>query len=95
MKDNNEQKWVSVLETEAELEAEIVADRLKDAGIPAVVMKRQEKFIGTIFTEQKLIQVLVQPERLEEAKDLLNQQPLSDEELERAALNAGKEGEEG
>ena len=88
------QKWVSVFETEAELEAEIVADRLKDVEIPAVVMKGQEKFIGTIFTEQKLIQVMVQPERLEEAKELLNQQPLSDEELEQAALNAGKESEE-
>ena len=95
MKNPNEQKWAPVFETEAELEAEIVADRLKDADIPAVVMKRQEKFIGTIFTEQKLIQVLVQPGRVEEAKEVLNQQPLSDEELEQAALNAGKESEEG
>ena len=73
----------------------MVADRLKDAGIPAVVMNRREKSIGITFSDQKLIQVLVQPERLDEAKEILNQQPITDEELEQAALSASLEkGEE-
>ena len=87
MKENKD-KWVPALKTGVEFEAEVVADRLKDAGIPAVVMNQREKSIGITFSDQKLIQVLVQPERLEEAKALLDQQPLSDEELEQAALKA-------
>ena len=90
----NEQ-WTPALETGVEFEAEVVADRLKDAGIPAVVMNRREKSIGIAFSDQKLIQVLVQPERLDEAKEILNQQPITDEELEQAALSASLEkGEE-
>lgn len=89
------EKWAPALETGVEFEAEVVADRLKDAGIPAVVMNRREKSIGITFSDQKLIQVLVQPERLDEAKEMLNQQPVTDEELEQAALNASLEkGEE-
>ena len=89
------EKWTPALETGVEFEAEVVADRLKDAGIPAVVMNRREKSIGITFSDQKLIQVLVQPERLDEAKEILNQQPITDEELEQAALSASLEkGEE-
>lgn len=92
---NKNENWLPALETGVEFEAEVVADRLKDAGIPAVVMNRREKSIGITFSDQKLIQVLVQPERLDEAKEMLNQQPVTDEELEQAALNASLEkGEE-
>jgi len=91
---NKNEKWLPALETGVEFEAEVVADRLKDAGIPAVVMNQREKSIGIAFSDQKLIQVLVQPERLDEAKEILNQQPITDEELEQAALNASLEKEE-
>ena len=93
MKDKNE-NWPAAFETAVEFEATMVADRLKDTGIPAVVMKRQEKYISTAFSEQKLIQVLVQPDRLEEAREVLSQQPLTDEELEQAALNASMSDDE-
>ena len=83
-----DEKWVSVFETGVEFEADVVADRLKASAIPAVVMNQHEKFISFAFSEQKLIQVLVQPGRIEEAKRVLDEQPLSDEELEQAALNA-------
>ena len=83
-----DEKWVSAFETGVEFEAEVVADRLKDSGIPAVVMNQREKSIGIAFSDQKLIRVMVPPDREAEAENLLGQQPLSDEELEEAALNA-------
>lgn len=80
--------WVAAYETGVDYEAELVADRLKDAGVPAVVLNQREKSIGIPFSDQKLIRVMVQPERLDDAKEILSQQPVSDEELEQAALDA-------
>ena len=83
-----DEKWVAAFKTGVDYEAELVSDRLKDSGIPAVVMNQREKSIGIAFTDQKLIRVMVPPDRAEEAKAILDQQPVSDEELEQAALSA-------
>ncbi len=85
---NPDDSWVPAFSTGVDYEAEIVSDRLKDAGIPALVMNQREKSIGIPFTDQKLIDVLVPPDRVDEARAVLEQQPISDEELERAALAA-------
>ena len=89
-----EDSWSVALATGVEFEAEVVADRLKDAGIPAVVLNRREKSIGISFSDQHLIEVMVPPDRLEEAKVLLSQAPISEEDLEAAALRARLDGGE-
>ena len=85
---NHDESWVPAFKTGVDYEAELVGDRLKDAGVPAVVMNKRDRSLGIPFSDQKLIEVLVPPERLEEAQAVLAQQPVSDEELEAAALNA-------
>lgn len=80
--------WEVVFETNTDYEAEIVRDRLDDAGLRAVVdTKRDHAFFLTVGDLARVL-VRVPQEELEAARAVLASKPVSDAELTRAALDA-------
>lgn len=81
--------WVSVYRTSTDYEADMVRDRLDSSGIPAVVFtQRDHAFnlnVGTLAT----VNVMVPPDRAEEATRIIEGESFSDEELDDAATAAG------
>lgn len=80
--------WVIVFSCGTDYEADLVRDRLDDSGIPAVVLTQRDHAFNLNVGDLSDVHVLVQPEREKEALELIDQQIPSDEELERAALEA-------
>lgn len=80
--------WVIIFSCGTDYEADLVRDRLDDSGIPAVVLTQRDHAFNLNVGDLSDVHVLVQPEREEEARELIDEQIPSDEELERAALNA-------
>ncbi len=81
--------WVSVFESGTDYEADLVRDRLDDAGIPAVVLtQRDHAFNLTLPAGLAQVHVMVPKDQVEAARHILQAEPLSDEELEAAALAA-------
>lgn len=81
--------WLAVQEYGTDFEADILRDRLDDAGIPAVVFSQRDHAhslnVGTISS----VKVMVRWEDLEAAQALIEDiDPVSDEELTAAALAA-------
>ena len=85
----NYQNWVVVFKSGTDYEADLVRDRLDDAGIPAVVLTQRDHAFNLTVGDLAQVRVLVQPGQAERAEQLLAEQPLSDAELEQAALAAG------
>jgi len=80
--------WEVVFESNTDYEAEIVRDRLDDAGLRAVIdTKRDHAFFLTVGDLARVL-VLVPQEEVEAARAILSSRPVSDAELTRAALNA-------
>ncbi len=88
MENRSYDDWVTVFKTGTDYEAELVRDRLRDAGIPAVIMNKRDHAYNLNFGDMAQIKVLVPAEKKEAATNLLNEPPLSDEELTRIALAA-------
>ncbi len=81
-------EWVVVHETNTDYEAEIVRDRLDDAGLRAVIdTKRDHAFFLTVGDLARVF-VKVPASEAEEARTILTSAPISDDELARAALAA-------
>ncbi|MDA0378377.1 MAG: DUF2007 domain-containing protein [Bacteroidetes bacterium] len=78
--------WIEVFQTGTDYEAELVRDRLDDAGIEAVIMTKKDRAFSLTHGAMSRIHVMVPAEREGDALDLLHSEPLSDEELTRAAL---------
>ncbi|GIV60217.1 DUF2007 domain-containing protein [Rhodocaloribacter litoris] len=92
MSDRRYEGWVSVYMSGTDYEADLVRDRLDDAGIPAVVLtQRDHAFNLTMIEGLARVHVMVPPEHEAEARALLASEPISDEELEAAALAANPE----
>jgi hypothetical protein len=81
-------EWVILYRSGTDYEADLVRDRLDDAGIPAVVLTQRDHAFNLTVGDMANVNVLVPPDRVAEAQQLLASAPLSDEELERAALAA-------
>ena len=79
--------WISVFRTGTDYEADMVRDRLDDGGIPAVVLTQRDHAFNLNVGDLADVHVLVPPDRVDDAVQLLEQQ-LSDDELEEAALGA-------
>ena len=88
MENRSYDDWVTIFKTGIDYEAGLVRDRLRDAGIPAVVMNKRDNAYNLNFGDMAQIKVLVPKEKETAAKNLLNEAPLSDEELTRVALAA-------
>ena len=80
--------WIVVFESGTDYEADLVRDRLDDAGIPAVVLTQRDHVINLTIGDLAQVRVLVPPSHVESAARILTSAPPSDEELEQAALEA-------
>lgn len=80
--------WVTVFTSGTNYEAELVRDRLDDAGLDAVVLTHRDRSFGLNVGKMSTVRVLVAPEQVADATGILNSPPFSDEELGAAALRA-------
>lgn len=81
------QDWIPVFSTGTDYEADMVRDRLDDAGLDAVVLTKRDHAFNLNVGDLANVMVLVPPSDADEARAVLQEQ-LSDEELEKAALSA-------
>lgn len=88
MSDKTYQGWVAVFETGTDYEADLVRHRLDDSGVPSVVLTQRDHAFNLTVGYLAPVLVLVPPDRLSEAREILAAEPLSDEELSRIALAA-------
>jgi hypothetical protein len=88
MSDTPHVDWVTVFESGTDYEADLVRDRLDDAGIPAIVLTQRDHAFNLTVGDLAVVQVLVPPQQADEALALLNAEAISDEALERAALES-------
>jgi hypothetical protein len=80
--------WVSVFETWTDYEADIVRDRLDSSDIPAVVLTLRDHAFNLTTGGLATVLVMVPPDQVDAAQQLLNDVPFTDEELEQAASDA-------
>lgn len=80
--------WISVFETGTDYEADLVRDRLDDAGMTAVVLTQRDHAFNLNVGDLAAVHVMVPPDTVKEARELLESEPFSDEELNEAAMNA-------
>lgn len=80
--------WVVVFKSGTDYEADLVRDRLDDAGIPAVVLSQRDHAFNLTHGDMAQVSVLTPPEHAEAAAEVLRTPPPSDEELEAAALTS-------
>ncbi len=88
MENRNYDDWKAVFTTNHDYEAELVSDRLRDSGIPSVVMSKRDHAYNLTLGDMADVRVMVPADYLNAAKELLATAPLSDAELEEAALAA-------
>jgi hypothetical protein len=80
--------WVSVFETGTDFEADLVRDRLDEANIPAVVLTQRDHAFNLNVGDMATVHVMVPPEHEAAARAVVEAAPLSEAELEEAALAA-------
>ncbi|MDT0632463.1 DUF2007 domain-containing protein [Rubrivirga sp. S365] len=80
--------WISVYECSTDFEADLVRDRLDEAGVAAVVLTQRDHSFNLNVGDMAPVHVMVRPGDERAARDIVNQAPLSDEELEAAAMSA-------
>ena len=88
MSDRTYESWTSIFKTSTDYEADLVRDRLDDSGLPAVVLTQRDHAFNLNVGDLSAVHVMVPPDRAEEARQLLQEEILTDEELEEAAMNA-------
>ncbi|MEM6782991.1 MAG: hypothetical protein AAF624_04565 [Bacteroidota bacterium] len=84
----NVEGWTVAYRTSTDYEADLVRDRLDDAGIPAVVLTKRDHAFNLNVGDMAHVFVMVPPSRLGDAHDVLNAVQFTDAELEEAALAA-------
>lgn len=94
MKEVTYEGWTAVFQSTTDYEADLVRDRLDDAGIPAVVMTKRDHAYNLTLGDAAKVFVMVPPTQVEAAKAILAAEAFSDEELTEAALRATEEGDE-
>ena len=88
MENRSYDDWKTIFETGLDYEAGLVRDRLRDADIPAVILNQRDHALSLTVGDMAQIKVMVPVEKEVEARALLNEAPLSDAELDEAALSA-------
>lgn len=81
------QGWVVIFTSGTDYEADLVRDRLDDAGMDAVVLTHRDHAFNLNIGDLSGAHVLVPPAQEAEARALLNAEPISDADLEAAALS--------
>jgi len=80
--------WVEVFTTGTDYEAELVRDRLADQGLNAVVLAHRDHAFNLTVGDLSTTRVLVPPSQADEARRILQSVPLSDQDLDDAALSS-------
>ena len=80
--------WVSAFSCSTDFEADLVRDRLDEAGVSAVVLTQRDHAFNLNVGDLSPVHVMVPPDEAEDAAAVLSQNPLTDEELEQAAMSA-------
>ncbi len=80
--------WISVFESSTDFEADLVRDRLGEADLDAVVLTQRDHSFNLNVGDLAPVHVMVKPSQEAEAREILAEAPLSDEELEAAAMSA-------
>jgi len=80
--------WIAVFSSGTDFEADLVRDRLDDAGIPAVVLTQRDHAFNLTVGDLAPVHVMVQPENEAEARKVVAEAPVSGSELDAAALAA-------
>lgn len=88
MSDKQVDGWMNVHSTSTDYEAELVKDRLVDAGIDAVILTHRDSSFSLNVGKMSVVQVLVPPDQEEAARGILDSPPISDADLTDAALRA-------
>ena len=88
------QDWVAVFNTSTDYEADLVRDRLDAAGIAAVVLTQRDHAFNLNVGDLAPVRVMVRPEDVGAAQEVINEQPFTDEELTEAALDADPDSED-
>ena len=82
------EKWISVYNASTDYAADLVRDRLDDAGMPAVILTHRDHNFNLNLGDLTGVHVMVPPEHAEEARRYLREETFTDAELTEAALNA-------
>lgn len=82
------QGWQSVFQAGTDYEADLVRDRLDEAGIPAIVLTQRAHAFNLTLGDLARVHVMVPPDRAEDARQVLAEAAFSEAELEAAALAA-------
>jgi glyoxylase-like metal-dependent hydrolase (beta-lactamase superfamily II) len=80
--------WTIVFSSSTDYEADLVRDRLGAEGLDAVVLTHRDHAFNLNVGDLSGAHVLTRPSQVEEARALLASNPLTDAELEEAALSA-------
>ena len=80
--------WVSVFSSATDYEADLVRDRLADAGVDAVVHSQRDHAFNLTVGELAQTHVMVPRARADEAAALIDAPAMSDADLEEAALSS-------
>lgn len=80
--------WSSVFECSTDFEADLVRDRLDEAGLAAVVLTQRDHSFNLNVGDLSPVHVMVPPADEARARELLAEAPISDAELEEAAMSA-------
>jgi len=83
-KDNTD--WVEIFRSGTDYEAVLVHARLQDEGIPVVILNQRDHAFNLNLGYLAKVKVLVPKSMKEAAFDLLESQPLTEEELAQIAL---------
>ena len=88
------QDWIAVFNTSTDYEADLVRDRLDAAGIAAVVLTQRDHSFNLNVGDMAPVRVMVRPEDEDAAREVINEKPFTDEELEEAAMSADPDSED-
>ncbi len=85
--------WVVVFKSGTDYEADLVRDRLDDAGIAAVVLSQRDHAFNLTHGDLAQVRVLTPPEHVAAAAEILASAPFTEEELAAASLTAQVHGD--
>ena len=80
--------WVSAFESSTDFEADLVRDRLDEAGLSAVVLTQRDHAFNLTVGDLSNVHVMVPPDQEEAARALIRDVTFTDEEMEQAAMSA-------
>lgn len=80
--------WISVFECSTDFEADLVRDRLDEEGLAAVVFTQRDHSFNLNVGDLAAVHVMCRPEDEAAARAVVSQPPISDADLEAAAMSA-------